>query len=229
MPAFPPQTIVDFATAPDASATQQQLLHVHNSRGLCDQATVHVLESYLAEQVQHTTVDVDANLALLKLYQLYPSTLKAATVATVLIKGMMALPSTFFTGASTMVPESIREDAHVSAVLRTGFMLQSCLFEDFWKTDVAFADQVPGFLESVRAYILVAICRSHSVISTDVFKAKLNVSDQQVADIVAAEQWTVAGNLIQIKPNELNQMQAKKVQENIQYEDVLKAIHVLSK
>lgn len=44
-----------------------------------------------------------------------------------------------------------------------------------------------------------------------------------------AEQWTVAGNLIHIKPNEHNQMQAKKVQENIQYEDVLKVIHVLSK
>ena len=64
-------------------------------------------------------------------------------------------------------------------------MLQSCLFEDFWKKDVAFANDVPGFLESVRAYILMAVCRSCSVVSTDVFKAKLNVSDQQVADIVA--------------------------------------------
>ncbi|CAI5709102.1 unnamed protein product [Hyaloperonospora brassicae] len=229
MPAFPHQTIVDFATAADASATQQQLLHVHNSCGFCAESAVPVLEAYLAEQVQASSVDVDANLALLKLYQLYPSTLKAATVATVLIKGVMALPSTFFTGASTMVPESIREDADVSAVLDTGFMLQSCLFEDFWKKDVAFASHVPGFLESVRAYILMAVYRSCSVVSTDVFKAKLNVSDQQVADIVAAEQWTVAGNLIHIKPNEHNQMQAKKVQEKIQYEDVLKVIHVLSK
>ena len=109
MPTFPHQTLVDFATAADASATQQQLLHVHNSCGFCEESAVPVLEAYLAEQVQASSVDVDANLALLKLYQLYPSTLKAATVATVLIKGVMALPSTFFTGASTMVPESIRE------------------------------------------------------------------------------------------------------------------------
>lgn len=76
------------------------------------------------------------------------------------------------------------QDPNLTGVLHTGFMLQSCLFEDFWKEDVTFANKVPGFLESVRAYILTAICRSHSVISTDVFKAKLNVSDKEVADIV---------------------------------------------
>ena len=77
------------------------------------------------------------------------------------------------------------QDVNVKAALQTGFMLQSCLFEDFWKADVTFAIKVQGFLESVRAYILMAICRSHSVISTDVLKAKLNVSDEKVAEIVA--------------------------------------------
>ncbi|KAF1782269.1 Armadillo-type fold [Phytophthora cactorum] len=210
MPAFQQQTIVDFVTAENASATQQQLQTVHNGRGFCEEASVKVLETYLAEQVQNKTVDIDASLALLKLYQVYPATTNAENVAKVLVKGVMALPSTFFTGASTMVPESIREDANVTAVLHTGFMLQSCLFEDFWKEKVSFAEKVPGFLD-----------RSHSVISTEVFKAKLNVSDKEVAEIVAAEKWTVADNLIQINPNEDNQMQAKK--------DVLKVIHTLSR
>ena len=44
-----------------------------------------------------------------------------------------------------------------------------------------------------------------------------------------AEKWTFSGNLIQISPNEDNQMQAKKVQENIEFEDVLKVIHTLSR
>ncbi|KAL3666780.1 hypothetical protein V7S43_008400 [Phytophthora oleae] len=229
MPAFQQQTIVDFVTVEGASATQQKLQLVHNGRGFCEQDSVSTLETYLAEQVQNKSVDIDANLALLKLYQVYPATINAENVAKVLVKGVMSLPSTFFTGASTMVPESIREDANVTAALHTGFMLQSCLFEDFWKEDVSFAEKVPGFLESVRAYILTAISRSHSAISTEVFKAKLNVSDKEVADIVAAEKWTVADNLIQINPNEDNQMQAKKVQENIEFEDVLKVIHTLSR
>lgn len=45
----------------------------------------------------------------------------------------------------------------------------------------------------------------------------------------AAENWTVSANLIQVNPNEDNQMQAKKVQENIEFEDVLKVIHTLSR
>jgi hypothetical protein len=47
--------------------------------------------------------------------------------------------------------------------------------------------------------------------------------------LFTAEKWTVADNLIQISPNEDNQMQAKKVQENIEFEDVLKVIHTLSR
>ncbi|RLN72301.1 hypothetical protein BBJ28_00021655 [Nothophytophthora sp. Chile5] len=204
MPAFQQQSIVDFTTTESASATQQQLLAAHNGRGFCDEAVVTVLEAYLAEQVQNSTVDIDADLALLKLYLVYPSTADADHVAKVLVKGIMAMPSTFFTGATTMLPDSIRED-------------------------VTYATTVPGFLESVRAFILDAIRRSHSAIATDVFKAKLNVSDKEVADIVAAENWTVAGDVIQISANEDNQMQAKKIQENIEFQDVLKVIHTLSR
>lgn len=95
MPAFQQQTIVDFVSAEGASATQQQLQAVHNGRGFCERANVKVLEMYLAEQVKNKTVDIDANLALLKLYQVYPATANAENVATVLVKGVMALPPPF--------------------------------------------------------------------------------------------------------------------------------------
>ena len=109
MPAFKQETIVDFVQTDDASATQQQLLEVYHGRGFCEEANVKVLETYLTEQVQHSFVDIDPNLALLKLYQLYPSTSNAENVTHVLVKSIMMLPSTFFTGASTMIPESTSE------------------------------------------------------------------------------------------------------------------------
>lgn len=229
MPAFQQQTIVDFVTAKDGSTTQQLLQSVHNNRGFCEMDNVKMLERYLIEQLQNKTVDIDANLALLKLYQIYPATASAEKVVKVLVKGIMAMPSTFFNGASSMISENIREDANVATMLRTGFMLQSCLFEEFWKEEVSLAEEVPGFLESVRAYIVTAIGHSHSVISMDVFMAKLNVSEKEVAKIAAAEKWTIADNLIQISPNVDNQMQAKKVQENIEFEDVLQVIQTLSR
>ncbi|KAI9906973.1 hypothetical protein PsorP6_003561 [Peronosclerospora sorghi] len=224
------QTIVDFVTAVEPSSTQQQLLVVHNGRGFCDKDNVKILEAYLVEQMQNSTVDISANLALLKLYQLYPGTANAENVANVLAKGVMILPSTFFTGASTMISESCRADTNVTGILGAGFMLQSCLFEDFWKEHLTFASRVPGFLESVRTFILKVVSQSHSVISTDVLKLKLNLSDNEVSDIIAvAEKWNVVGNLIQINPNEDNQMQFKKIQENIELDGVLKVIHTLSR
>ncbi|CEG48674.1 translation initiation factor subunit k [Plasmopara halstedii] len=229
MPAFQQQAIVDFMTTKYPTTTQQQLQSVHNNRGFCDLTNVELLEAYLAEQLQNKTVDIDANLALLKLYLVYPATANATVVAKILAKGIMAIPSTFFSGASTMIPENIREDAVVTKMLRAGFLLQSCLFEDYWKEEVALTKELPGFLDSVRAFILTAVSHSHSAISIEVLAAKINVSNKRVPEIVAAEKWTLADNVIQISPNEENQMQAKKVQENIEFEDVLNVIHVLCK
>lgn len=47
--------------------------------------------------------------------------------------------------------------------------------------------------------------------------------------MVAAEGWAVEGDVVQITANEFNQMRPATVQENIQFEDVLKVIHTLSR
>jgi translation initiation factor 3 subunit K len=117
----------------------------------------------------------------------------------------------------------------VKQILSAGFLLQSARFEDFWKVDLAFATKVPGFTEAVRAFILEAISKSHSVVSTAVLKTVLNVSDKDVQDIVAAEQWTLEKDLVTVTPNEDNQMRPKKVQETIELDDVLKVVHTLSR
>uniref|UniRef100_K3WRP7 Eukaryotic translation initiation factor 3 subunit K n=1 Tax=Globisporangium ultimum (strain ATCC 200006 / CBS 805.95 / DAOM BR144) TaxID=431595 RepID=K3WRP7_GLOUD len=231
MAAFPTQTLVSYTAldAQTASPVQQKLLAFYESNSFYDAAAVADFEVYLAEQISASTIDIDANLALLKLYSLFPEHLDVDKVAKVLVKGIQALPSTFFTGASTVVPESIREDANVKAVLEAGFLLQSCLFEEFWQVDLTYAKSVAGFTDAARAFILDAVRKSHSAISTSVLKAKLNISDKEVQDVVAAEKWSVEGDVIKITLNEDNQVRPKKIQENIEFEDVLKVIHTLSR
>lgn len=121
------------------------------------------------------------------------------------------------------------QDANVKLALEAGFLLQSCLFEEFWQVDLTFATTVAGFTDAVRAFILDAISKSHSSISSAVLKSKLNMSDKEVQDVAAAENWTVEGDLIKITPNEDNQVRPKKIQENIVFEDVLKVIDTLSR
>lgn len=232
MAAYKTPSLVSYTAidAQSASTTQQQLLALYESNSFYDAAAVSVLEAYLAEQLANATIDIDANLALLKLYLVFPEHLDADKVAKVLVKGIQATPSPFFTGASTIVPESVREDANVKLALEAGFLLQSCLFEEFWKLDLSYASAVAGFTDAVRAFILDALRKSHSVLSTAVIKSSLHISDKEVADVIAAEKWTaLEGDLVKVTPNEDNQVRPKKIQEKIEFEDVLKVIDTLSR
>ncbi|GLE10403.1 hypothetical protein PINS_up022504 [Pythium insidiosum] len=208
MTAFARYTSVDYTTADAQAATaaQKTLIAAVESNQLYSETAVDAFEAYLAEQVATKTVDADANLALLKLY---------LKIAHALVKNVTALPSTSFLGASAIVPESFREDANVKAILEAGLLLQSCRFESFWQVDLSFANQVAGFTDAVRAFILDVLRKSHSVLSTAVLQAALGVSDAEVAAIVAAEQWTRDGDLLHVTPNDDNQMRPKKVQETI--------------
>lgn len=231
MPAYQTPSIVNYTavTADDASPAQKQLLAFYESNNFYDAAVVPALEAYLAEQVQNQSVDIDANLALLKLYLVFPEHVDAAKVAQVLLKGITLTPSPFFTGATTLVPESVREDASVKLALEAGFLLQSCLFEDFWKLDLSFASSVAGFTDAVRAFVLEAIRKSHSVVATSVLASALHVSEKEVADVLAKEQWTLDGAVAKVPANDDNQVRPKKVQEKLEFEDVLKVIHTLSR
>lgn len=77
------------------------------------------------------------------------------------------------------------QDANVAAALEAGFLLQSCLFEEFWAKDLSFAKAVPAFEENVRAFILETVSRSHKAVSAAVLQAKLNISAAEVKDVVA--------------------------------------------
>lgn len=121
------------------------------------------------------------------------------------------------------------QDANVKAALAAGFLLQSCQFEQFWAADLTFAKSVKGFEAAMRASILSAIRRSHNAIALKTLQAKLNLSEKEVQAAVAAEKWTVEGDLAKIDANEDNQMRPKKIQENIEFGDVLKVIHTLSR
>lgn len=108
MAAYKKQTVLDYTTQ-QTTAAQKALFEAYESRGFFDQSVVKTLEAYIAEQVANGSVDIDADLALLKLYLVYPAVANVEHITSVLIKAVATLPSTFFSGASAIVPETFRE------------------------------------------------------------------------------------------------------------------------
>jgi uncharacterized protein YPO0396 len=111
MGVYKTQSLTDYTSidAQMASAVQKKLAESQKGRNAYDQSVIKTLEQYLDEQVTNNKVDIDANLALLKFYLIYPESLNAEKVAKVLVKAIMAFPSTSFTGATAMISEKLRE------------------------------------------------------------------------------------------------------------------------
>ncbi len=68
-----------------------------------------LLEDYLNAQIAEQRYDCDANLTMLKLYQLNPDKFNAQTAAKILLKAMMALPR-----SDTQLAKCLIDAAHVS-------------------------------------------------------------------------------------------------------------------
>ncbi|KDO27978.1 hypothetical protein SPRG_07255 [Saprolegnia parasitica CBS 223.65] len=196
-----------------------------------DEKLVGLLEAYLDEQIASNVVDEEANLMLLKLYTIYPVKPEQhqTRVAQVLAKGLMALPSKYFLGATYMVTEALRKDKNITDLLKAGDVLQSCLFTDFWTLDLPFAKKIPGFEQAVRAFILSTIAKSHEVVAKAFVQAQLNLSEKDVASLVAELGWTTKDASYVVTPNSENQMRPKKFKEDIEFADILDTIQVLSR
>jgi translation initiation factor 3 subunit K len=81
----------------------ENLLSSSNSR--YDSSIIPELEKYVQYQVEKNTFDLEANLALLKLYQFYPEKTNNYIISQILIKAMMNLPNTDFLLCMYLVSE----------------------------------------------------------------------------------------------------------------------------
>ena len=84
-----------------------------------------VLEAYVARQCAENTYDLDANLAVLKLYQFHPEQNNVSVVAKILIKALTNLPSADFLLCTYLIPERVVRAPHVAHTSTRGAHLET--------------------------------------------------------------------------------------------------------
>ena len=70
---------------------------------------ISILEAFVGQQVSEASYDLDANLALLKLYQFQPAKAKLDVVTKVLAKALMQLPGSDFQLCLYLLPDTIMQ------------------------------------------------------------------------------------------------------------------------
>lgn len=131
----------------------------HSTRHICNRYNpehLSLIEEYVAEQAAKNTYDLEANLAVLKLYQFNPMLLNMQHTYTILLKALCNLPHTDFTLCKCLMLPAQMEDETVQEIINFASVLESCNFALFWdliehKKDLVSG--VTGFFDSIRKFV----------------------------------------------------------------------------
>merc|ERR1719433_2316046 len=160
--------------------------------GRYDESSLDELEPYLQEQLKTNTYDLDANLAILKLYLLYPEETNVDKMEGILIKALMAFPATDFSLCMYQIPEKHHQS--LREVCQLAQQLEMAKFKTFWKESesVECLSQAVGWEAAVRKFIAGVVSSTYRSIKADQLTELLNLSrdDREVEALLKERGWT---------------------------------------
>jgi translation initiation factor 3 subunit K len=90
------------------------------------------MHGFALQQVVNSTYQLDANLALLRLYQFNPEKINPPKLLRLLVKALMQLPSPDFNTCLYLIPDHVQEQEAMASLIVMAGHLQACRFKDFW-------------------------------------------------------------------------------------------------
>uniref|UniRef100_A0A0L8FVJ9 Eukaryotic translation initiation factor 3 subunit K n=1 Tax=Octopus bimaculoides TaxID=37653 RepID=A0A0L8FVJ9_OCTBM len=206
------------------------------------------LEQYVKMQVDENTYDLEANLAVLKLYQFNPGNYNESVTIYILLKALTNLPHTDFNLCHCFLSAKNLNSEDVQKVFFLADLLEKCQFKTFWKCNdffssaallqiLAHIDDLPhmvydvvGFEDSIRKYICHVIGICYDTISRKVFAELLGcIPEMQLNQWIAKYGWKlIDSDTIFIAVQEEN-IKTKNIKETITLENVAAIMTMASK
>ena len=175
------------------------------------------LEAYVEAQCKENTYDLDANLAVLKLYQFHPDTTNVAVVSKILLKALMKLPSTDYITCSYLIPERVQEMELIASIASLASLLETCSFRQFWTALAPLREEtlsgLPGFDAAVREFVCVSMSITYQAIPLSHLRESLSLDGGELTAFIKARGWAVEGEVVKVTLNDDNQAKPKKPDE----------------
>lgn len=196
------------------------------------------LEKNVDEQVAKNTYNLEANLALLRLYHFQPTTVKTSLVVKILLKALMQLPSPDYKVCIHLIPEKLQDDDTLNKVVQLANFLETTKFQDFWALSsscTSTLSSVPGFYEAVRSFVLHVVTITFAKISKKTLGEYLKLEGAALDKLVADKKpagWstigTPTGDVVVFPKNDHNQLVVKRAQELVKFEQVAPVLRPLA-
>jgi translation initiation factor 3 subunit K len=164
-------------------------------------------------------------------YQFNPHLAKEETITNILVKALTIFPSPDFSLCLHLLPPNILDattatDALSDAVRKLtalNELIESGSYREFWaayESDDLYADLVAdcaGFEDTMRDAIALQIGMIAREVSKEIAQGWLNVSAEDLPEVVANYGWAVEGDIVKLPTNKENEAKTTVFRENVQF------------
>ncbi|KAG9510015.1 Eukaryotic translation initiation factor 3 subunit K, partial [Fragariocoptes setiger] len=184
---------------------------------------IDVLVEYLNEQCASNQYDLEANLALLKLYQFNPDQFSPSIVEKVLLKAVTNLPHPDFILCKCLLDPSKLESGDIQKINEIFKTLELCQFEEFWTnldSNKDLIQDIEGFEDSVRKFVSHVVGITYQHIATSLLRKLLGcTSDEQFTTWLNKNNWKLEGEYVLVEEQE-DKIKTINITEKIELEHV---------
>ncbi|XP_019871532.1 eukaryotic translation initiation factor 3 subunit K [Aethina tumida] len=181
------------------------------------------LERYVEIQSRENAYDLEANLAVLKLYQFNSHSYNVEITGQILLKALTNLPHTDFILCKCLLNERQLQEEPINHIIYLADILEQCDFLLFWTRIHALPEltqRISGFLDSIRKFVCHVVGITYQSIARGRLAELLgDVDDSTLKHWIKKYGWKEDGNLVFIANQDEN-IKTKNINEKIDFDSV---------
>lgn len=179
------------------------------------------LHKYVEIQARENAYDLEANLAVLKLYQFNPQKFQKSVVEQILLKALTNLPHTDFVLCKCLIEQIYFEQSDIKEIIHLHDLLEMSKFREFWAEikDMTKIETINGFEDSIRKFICHIINITYQRVSKSELSELLgNLDDNQLSVWMSKYGWKDIGDGLVFVANQEENIKTKNIAEKIDFE-----------
>lgn len=181
------------------------------------------LERYVEIQSLENAYDLEANLAVLKLYQFNPHMYKVDITCQILLKALTNLPHTDFVLCKCLLTEKQCQETPITQIIYLADILERCDFQSFWNrvhTLHELCSRITGFHDSIRKFICHVVGITYQTIDKNMLQQLLGGIDADTLRLwINKYHWKDQGSTVFVANQDEN-IKTKNITEKIDFEQV---------
>lgn len=186
---------------------------------------IDILTDYLDAQCKNNQYDLEANSAILKLYQFNPSLFKNEVVEKILLKALTNLPHPDFILCELLIDSTKLSCGNIPDIVLMHKRLELCQFRAFWAELTAQEDlfcEIEGFKESIRNFVCHVVGITYQNIRANLLKDLLGLAEDEAEfnNWLKKKDWKLNDNNYVTVANQEDKIKTINITEKIELEQV---------